>query len=107
LERSKRKTKIGIVVSSKMDKTCVVKVSRSYQHPFYKKIVRVSKKFKAHDGENKCGVGDKVEIMETRPISRDKRFRVVKILDKGKVSAHELPTKREKKEEQASSEASN
>ena len=105
MDRNKRKTKTGIVVSSKMDKTCVVEVNRSYQHPFYKKIVRVSKKLKAHDEENRCAVGDKVKIMETKPFSRDKYFRVVEILGKGKISTHGLPGKRKKKEEEASLEA--
>ncbi len=67
----------GIVVSDKMDKTIVVSVSRFVKHPLYGKFYKVSKKYKAHDAENKYKIGDKVEIVETRPISKDKRFRVV------------------------------
>ena len=84
-------------MSAKMDKTVLVEVERVFQHPFYKKVVRASGKFKAHDEKNECGAGDLVEIMETRPISRDKRWRVVKILGKGKLRAHELPKKKEEK----------
>lgn len=97
LKRAKRKVRTGVVVSSKMDKTAVVEVERVFQHSFYKKVVRTSKKFKAHDEKNECVIGDLVEIMETRPISRDKRWRVVKILGKGKVSAHERPLRGEEK----------
>jgi small subunit ribosomal protein S17 len=99
LDRGKKKIRNGTVVSNKMNKTVVVEVGRSFSHPFYKKVVRVTKKFKAHDENNQCAVGDLVEIMETRPFSRDKRWRVSQILGKGKVSVHELPKKRAKKEE--------
>lgn len=97
LKRGKRKIRTGVVVSSKMDKTAVVEIERSYRHPFYRKVVRTSKKFKAHDEKNECAVGDLVEIMETRPISRDKRWRIVRILGKGKLRVHELPKKKEAK----------
>jgi small subunit ribosomal protein S17 len=79
-----RKTTIGVVVSDKMDKTVVVAVADKVRHPLYKKIVKRTVKFKAHDESNSCGVGDKVEIMETRPISKDKNWRVVNILEKAK-----------------------
>jgi len=74
---SKGKLLKGVVVSDKMDKTVVVTVSRFVKHPLYGKFYKVSKKYKAHDEENKCKIGDKVEIIETRPISKDKRFKVV------------------------------
>jgi small subunit ribosomal protein S17 len=80
-----------------MQKTVVVSVERAFQHPFYKKTVRATKNFKAHDENNECRVGDQVEIMETRKLSRDKRWRVVRILGKGKVRLHELPKKKEAK----------
>ena len=97
MERGKRKIRTGVVVSSKMDKTAVIEVERTYRHSFYGKVVRASKKFKAHDEKNECVVGDLVEIMETRPISRDKRWRIVRILGKGKLRTHELPKKKEAK----------
>lgn len=81
---SSRKTRIGVVVSDKMDKTVVVKIETVKKHSIYHKRIRVSKKFKAHDELNQCLVGDKIKIMETRPLSKDKRFRVVEILEKGK-----------------------
>ncbi|NPV27001.1 MAG: 30S ribosomal protein S17 [Firmicutes bacterium] len=81
-ERAQRKTRIGTVVSDKMDKTVVVAVETLTRHPLYGKTVRRTKKFKAHDENNQCSVGDKVQIMETRPISREKRWRVVTILEK-------------------------
>lgn len=84
MERNARKTRIGVVVSDKMDKTIVVKVETFKIHPIYKKRFRVSKKFKAHDEENTCQMGDKVKIMETRPLSKDKRFRLIEIIEKGK-----------------------
>ena len=87
------------MVSTKMDKTVVVEVERTYPHPFYQKVVRASEKFKVHDEKKECVVGDLVEIMETRPISRDKRWRMVKILGKGKLRVHELPKKKEGKPE--------
>ena len=82
MERNLRKTMIGTVVSDKMDKTVVVAVETSVRHPMYKKTVKKTYKLKAHDEENTCKVGDKVEIMETRPLSKDKRWRVVKIVEK-------------------------
>jgi len=81
-KRRLRKTRVGIVVSDKMDKTVVVEVKRLVAHPLYKKIIRRRKKFKAHDPQNVCRVGDKVLIEETRPLSRDKRWRVKEILEK-------------------------
>ena len=84
MERNLRKTRVGVVVSDKMDKTVVVAVKDSVQHPLYKKITKRTVKFKAHDEKNECGVGDRVMIMETRPISRDKRWRLVKIVEKAK-----------------------
>lgn len=83
-ERNLRKTRVGVVVSDKMDKTVVVAVRDSVRHPLYKKIVKRTVKFKAHDEANACGVGDKVEIMETRRLSSDKNWRVVEILEKAK-----------------------
>jgi small subunit ribosomal protein S17 len=85
LERTNRKTRIGRVVSDKMDKTAVVSVERTTRHPLYGKIVRVTKKYKVHDPENACGIGDKVRIMETRPLSKDKRWRLVEILEKSQL----------------------
>ena len=81
-ERNLRKTMIGTVVSDKMDKTVVVAVEDSYAHPIYKKTVKRTYKLKAHDEENSCKVGDKVEVMETRPLSKDKRFRITRIVEK-------------------------
>ena len=83
-ERNLRKTRIGRVVSDKMDKTIVVAVEDSYRHPLYKKIIRRTVKFKAHDENNECKVGDRVMIMETRPLSKDKRWRLVQIVEKAK-----------------------
>ncbi|MDR1409692.1 MAG: 30S ribosomal protein S17 [Oscillospiraceae bacterium] len=83
-QRNLRKTRVGTVVSDKMEKTVVVAVKDKVRHPLYKKIVNRTVKFKAHDAENTCGVGDRVEIMETRPISKDKRWRVVTIIEKAK-----------------------
>jgi small subunit ribosomal protein S17 len=83
-ERSLRKTRVGKVVSNKMDKTIVVAIEDSVKHPLYKKIVRRTVKFKAHDENNECSVGDKVLIMETRPISREKCWRLVEIIEKAK-----------------------
>ena len=82
-ERNLRKTRTGMVVSDKMDKT-VVAVIDNVRHPLYKKIVKRTVKFKAHDEQNACGIGDTVMIMETRPISKDKRWRVVEIIEKAK-----------------------
>ena len=84
MERNLRKTRVGVVVSDKMDKTIVVAVKDSVQHPLYKKIMKRTVKCKAHDEKNECGVGDRVEIMETRPISADKRWRLVQIIEKAK-----------------------
>ena len=84
MERNLRKTRVGVVVSDKMDKTIVVAVKDSVQHPLYKKIMKRTVKFKAHDEKNECGVDDRVEIMETRPISADKRWRLVQIIEKAK-----------------------
>ena len=81
-KRGVRKTRVGVVVSDKMDKTVVVEVKRLVAHPLYKKIIRRRNKFKAHDPENVCKVGDKVLIEETRPLSRDKNWRVKQILEK-------------------------
>ena len=83
-ERNLRKTRVGVVVSDKMDKTVVVAVRDSVRHPLYKKIVKRTVKFKAHDEANSCGIGDKVAIMETRRRSADKNWRVVEILEKAK-----------------------
>ena len=83
-ERNLRKTRVGTVVSDKMDKTVVVAIQDNVKHPLYKKIIKRTVKFKAHDEENACGVGDKVKIMETRPQSKDKRWRVTEIIEKAK-----------------------
>ena len=82
-ERNLRKVMTGTVVSNKMDKTIVVAVETSVKHPIYGKIVKKTYKLKAHDEENACQIGDKVKVMETRPLSKDKRWRVVEILEKG------------------------
>ena len=82
--RGFRKTRVGIVTSDKMDKTVVVSVKDRVRHPLYKKIVNNTYKLKAHDENNECGVGDRVLVMETRPMSKDKRWRVVKIIEKAK-----------------------
>lgn len=84
MERNLRKTRMGVVVSDKMDKTIVVAVKDSVQHPLYKKILKRTKKFKAHDENNEAGIGDRVEIMETRKISKDVNWRLVKIIEKAK-----------------------
>ena len=83
-ERNLRKERVGIVVSDKMDKTIVVAVSERVKHPLYKKIVNRTKKFKAHDENNACGIGDKVLIQETRPLPKDKCWRLVEIVEKAK-----------------------
>ena len=83
-ERTLRKTRTGRVVSNKMDKTIVVDVERRFRHKLYKKFIRRHKKYKAHDEANQCNVGDIVKIMETRPISREKRWRLVEIIEKAK-----------------------
>ena len=84
MERGKRKTRIGKVVSDKMDKTVVVAIETLVRHPLYKKSIKRTTKFKAHDENNECKVGDRVLIMETRPLSKEKRWRVVEILERAK-----------------------
>ncbi len=84
IERNLRKTRVGVVVSDKMDKTIVVALKDNVRHPLYKKIIKRTIKLKAHDEKNECGVGDKVKIMETRPLSKDKRWRLVEIIEKSK-----------------------
>ncbi|HHW30184.1 MAG TPA: 30S ribosomal protein S17 [Clostridiaceae bacterium] len=83
-ERAHRKTRVGKVVSDKMDKTVVVAIETNVKHPLYKKIMKRTMKLKAHDEKNECQVGDKVQVMETRPLSREKRWRVVRIIEKAK-----------------------
>jgi small subunit ribosomal protein S17 len=83
-KRSLRKTRIGKVVSDKMDKTITVAFEIRVQHPLYKKFFKKTTKFKAHDEKNECGIGDTVKIMETRPLSKDKRWRLVEIVEKAK-----------------------
>ena len=83
-ERNLRKTRVGVVVSNKMDKTVVVAIQDNVRHPLYNKIVKRTVKLKAHDQENACNEGDRVLVMETRPLSKDKRWRVVEILTKAK-----------------------
>ena len=83
-ESNMRKTTVGKVVSNKMDKTIVVAVEDSYRHPLYNKIIKRTVKRKAHDENNTCGIGDRVRIMETRPLSKDKRWRLVEIIEKAK-----------------------
>ena len=82
--RAFRKTRIGTVVSDKMDKTIVVAIEDSVRHPLYKKTLKRTYKLKAHDENNECGIGDTVEVMETRPLSKDKRWRLVRIIEKAK-----------------------
>ena len=84
MERNLRKTRVGVVTSDKMDKTIVVAVKDSVQHPLYKKILKRTKKFKAHDENNEAGIGDRVELMETRKLSKDVNWRLVKIIEKAK-----------------------
>ena len=81
-ERAFRKTREGRVVSDKMEKTIVVAIEDRIQHPLYKKIMKTTTKLKAHDEENVCNIGDKVKVMETRPLSKDKRWRLVEIIEK-------------------------
>lgn len=83
-ERNLRKTLVGKVVSNKMDKTIVVAVENHVAHPLYKKIVKRTYKLKAHDANNECNIGDTVRVMETRPLSKDKRWRLVQIVEKAK-----------------------
>ncbi|MBQ7145338.1 MAG: 30S ribosomal protein S17 [Lachnospiraceae bacterium] len=84
MERNLRKTRVGKVVSDKMDKTIVVAIEDHVRHPLYGKIVKRTYKLKAHDEENQCGIGDTVKVMETRPLSKDKRWRLVEIVEKAK-----------------------
>lgn len=84
MERGNRKVRIGKVVSDKMDKTIVVAVETLVTHPLYGKQIKKTKKFKAHDENNECKIGDRVKIMETRPLSKDKRWRLVSIVEKAK-----------------------
>jgi small subunit ribosomal protein S17 len=84
VERNLRKTRVGKVVSDKMDKTIVVSVTDNVKHPLYKKIVKRTYKLKAHDENNECNIGDRVKVMETRPLSKDKRWRLVEIIEKAK-----------------------
>ena len=83
-ERNLRKTRVGVVVSDKMDKTIVVSIKERVKHPLYQKTVNRTKKLKAHDEKNECGIGDTVMVAETRPLSKDKRWRVVEIVEKAK-----------------------
>ena len=84
MERNSRKTRTGVVVSDKMDKTIVVATKDSVRHSLYGKAVKRTKKFKVHDENNECGIGDRVKIMETKPLSKDKRWRLVSIIEKVK-----------------------
>lgn len=83
-DRNNRKTEVGKVVSNKMDKTIVVAVEDSVKHPIYKKVIKRTVRLKAHDENNECSIGDRVRVMETRPLSKDKRWRLIKILEKAK-----------------------
>jgi len=84
VERNLRKTRVGIVTSDKMDKTIVVSIVDNVKHPLYGKIVKRTYKLKAHDEKNECKIGDRVKVMETRPLSKDKRWRLVEIVEKAK-----------------------
>ena len=84
VERNLRKTRTGKVISNKMDKTIVVAIEEHVKHPLYKKIVKDTYKLKAHDENNECGIGDTVKVMETRPLSKDKRWRLVEIIEKAR-----------------------
>ncbi len=84
MERNLRKTRVGLVTSDKMDKTIVVSVTDNVKHPLYNKIVKRTYKLKAHDENNECRIGDRVKVMETRPLSKDKRWRFVEIVEKAK-----------------------
>ncbi len=84
IERTLRKTRVGMVVSTKMDKTVVVAIEDNVKHPVYSKIIKHTLKIHAHDENNECGVGDRVEVMETRPLSKTKRWRVTEIIEKAK-----------------------
>jgi len=102
LERGKRKVKRGVVIRSKTAKTVMVEVEQVMRHPLYQKVIRLYKKFMVHDENQQCVVGDLVEIMETRPISKNKRWRVVKLLGKGKISMRELTKAKKAKAEAVS-----
>ena len=82
--QAKRKTMTGVVVSNKMDKTVVVRVERKFSHPVFKKVVKTTKKYKVHDEKNECAEGDTVKVMETRPLSKSKRWRLLEIIEKAK-----------------------
>ena len=84
MERNLRKTRVGKVVSDKMDKTIVVAIEDNVKHPLYKKIVKRTYKLKAHDENNECNIGDRVKVMETRPLSKDKRWRLIEVVEKAK-----------------------
>ena len=84
MERNLRKTRVGKVVSNKMDKTIVVAIEDSVKHPLYKKIIKRTVKLKAHDENNECSIGDRVRVMETRPLSKEKRWRLVEVIEKAK-----------------------
>ena len=84
MERNLRKTRVGKVISDKMDKTIVVAIEDTVKHPLYKKIVKRTYKLKAHDENNECRIGDRVKVMETRPLSKDKRWRLVEVVEKAK-----------------------
>ena len=84
MERKLRKTRVGKVVSDKMDKTIVIAVVDNVKHPLYNKIIRRTHKLKVHDEKNECNIGDRVKVMETRPLSKDKRWRLVEIIDRAK-----------------------
>ena len=83
-DRNLRKTEVGRVVSNKMDKTVVVAIEDSVKHPLYKKVIKRTVKLKAHDENNECSIGDRVRVMETRPLSKEKRWRLVEIIEKAK-----------------------
>ena len=83
-ERNLRKTRVGVVIKNKMDKTVVIAIKERVKHPLYGKIINRTKTFKAHDEQNECGIGDTVRGVETRPLSKDKRWRVVEIVEKAK-----------------------
>ena len=83
-DRNLRKTEVGRVVSNKMDKTVVVAIEDSVKHPLYKKVIKRTVKLKAHDENNECSIGDRVRVMETRPLSKEKRWRLIEIIEKAK-----------------------
>ncbi|MBN2057534.1 MAG: 30S ribosomal protein S17 [Candidatus Saganbacteria bacterium] len=101
MDRGKRKIRTGVVISNRMQKTVVVETERVFRHPLVKKVVRANRRLKAHDEQNVCQPGDIVEVMETRPLSRDKRWRVIKVVGKGKLSLHERPKKHDASEKPA------